>query len=175
MRISDWSSDVCSSDLTLGQRQLGGSLYTFLKSGDVPEFALDETFRLNAPLAAFPERKFYPGRYRSAVEANRLELTTDWKAGLEPWEAAALDPDWPVAILLHDGPPAATTNLFEARIAARLANCLAERMVGARTGDTLVADFWSQRLAVVSPHRAQSATIRNKSEARRVGKGCVRK
>src|SRR3546814_10581836 len=72
-----------------------------------------------------------------------------------------LDPDCPVAILLHDGPPAATTNLFEARIAARLANCLAERMVGARTGDTLAADFWSQRLAVVSPHRAQSATIRN--------------
>src|SRR3546814_20105063 len=34
-------------------------------------------------------------------------------------------------------------------------------MVGARTGDTLAADFWSQRLAVVSPHRAQSATIRN--------------
>src|SRR3546814_15702924 len=73
----------------------------------------------------------------------------------------SLDPDWPVAILLHDGPPAATTNLFEARIAARLANCLAERMVGARTGDTLAADFWSQRLAVASPHRAQSATIRN--------------
>src|SRR3546814_18868084 len=34
-------------------------------------------------------------------------------------------------------------------------------MVGARTGDTLAADFWSQRLAVASPHRAQSATIRN--------------
>src|SRR3546814_11831219 len=34
-------------------------------------------------------------------------------------------------------------------------------MVGARTGDTLAADFWSQSLAVASPHRAQSATIRN--------------
>src|SRR3546814_17995427 len=79
-------------EVTLGQRQRGGSLYTFLKSGDVPEFALDETFRLNAPLAAFPERKFYPGRYRSAVEANRLQLTADWKAGLELWEADALDP-----------------------------------------------------------------------------------
>src|SRR3546814_13950680 len=130
MRISDWSSDVCSSDL----------------SGDVPEFALDETFRLNAPLAAFPERKFYPGRYRSAVEANRLKLTADWKAGLEPWEAAAHDPDWPVAILLHDGPPAATTNLFEARIAARLANCLAASTVGARHGQTLVAGFLYKHL-----------------------------
>src|SRR3546814_9698635 len=128
-------------EVTLGQRQLGGSLYTFLKSGDVPEFALDETFRLNAPLAAFPERKFYPGRYRSAVEANRLKLTADWKAGLEPWEAAALAPDWPVALLRSEEPPAAKTNLFAARIAARLENCLAERMDGARTGGQRSVDL----------------------------------
>jgi hypothetical protein len=148
-------------EVTLGQRQLGGSLYDFLASGGVPEFALDETFRLNAPLAVFPERKFYPGRYRSVVETNRLELVEDWKAGLEPWEAAALDPDWPVAVLLHDGPPAATTNGFEAGLAVRLAQRLAERIAGGRTGDVLSSDFWTQRLAVVSPHRAQNAMIRN--------------
>src|SRR3546814_4557567 len=54
-------------EVTLGQRQLGGSLYTFLKSGDVPEFALDETFRLNARLRHSPSRKFYPGDRQSVV------------------------------------------------------------------------------------------------------------
>src|SRR3546814_18796874 len=73
-------------EVTLGQRQLGGSLYTFLKSGDVPEFALDETFRLNAPLAAFPERKFYPGRYPYALSSTRNEFPTAWKTDREPPE-----------------------------------------------------------------------------------------
>ncbi|POF32613.1 AAA domain-containing protein [Roseibium marinum] len=150
-------------EVTLGERQIGGSLYGFLKSAEVPEFALDETFRLNAPLTAFPERKFYPGVYRSAVQTRRLELAPDWKLGLEPWEAAVLDPDWPVAVLLHDGPPAATSNDFEAGLAAQLAGRLAERMVGvdAVADGALAADFWVQRLAMVSPHRSQNAKIRN--------------
>ena len=71
-------------EVMLGKRQLGGSLYAFLKSGEVPEFPLEETFRLNGPLAAFPERKFYPGHYRSAVEGKRLEMASEWKTGLEP-------------------------------------------------------------------------------------------
>ncbi|MEJ1938815.1 hypothetical protein WDZ92_52125, partial [Nostoc sp. NIES-2111] len=121
-----------SREVELGGRVLGGSLYAFLKSANAPEFALDETFRLNRPLAAFPERKFYPGHYRSAVPEQRLELTQGWEAELEPWEAAVLDPAWPVAGLLHDGPPAATSNPFEATLAARLSERLAERLAGAR-------------------------------------------
>lgn len=147
-------------EVTMGQRQLGSSLYSFLKSGEVPEFPLNETFRLNGPLAAFPERKFYSGQYRSTVETRRLELTADWRAGLEPWEVAVLDPDWPIAILLHDGPAAATSNSFEAEIAARLAERLAERMLGGRVGESYSDDLWLDRLAVISPHRAQNAAIR---------------
>ena len=150
-------------EVKLGERQLGGSLYTFLKSGQAPEFALDTTFRLNAPLSAFPERKFYTGRYASApdVAAERLALVEDWRAGLEPWEAALLDPEWPIAILVHDGPPAATRNPFEAMVAARLCERLADRLVGAKQGAGYAADLWRDRLAVVSPHRAQNSAIRN--------------
>jgi hypothetical protein len=147
-------------EVSLDQRQLGGSLYSFLKSSDVPEFALEETFRLNGPLAAFPERKFYPGQYRSAVETQTIKLVDSWKDGLEPWEAAVLDPKWPIAVLLHDGPPAATSNALEAGIAARLAHQLAERMVGAKTQGSYAQNLWRERLAVVSPHRAQNSAIR---------------
>ncbi len=150
-------------EVKLGDRELGGSLYTFLKSGRAPEFPLDTTFRLNAPLSAFPERKFYAGRYASApaVAAERLALTDNWRDGLEPWEIALLDPEWPVAILVHDGPPAATRNPFEAAVAARLCERVADRMVGAKPGGIYGADLWRDRLAVVSPHRAQNAAIRN--------------
>ncbi|MCP4874327.1 MAG: hypothetical protein GY896_02475, partial [Gammaproteobacteria bacterium] len=52
-------------------RRLGGSLYDFLKSAQVAEFPLDETFRLNAPLTSFPETKFYP---RLKLPRNNLPL-----------------------------------------------------------------------------------------------------
>lgn len=145
-------------EIKMGERELGGSLYSFLKSASVPEFALDETFRLNEPLASFPERKFYPGAYRSAVPQSRIEYTSDWRQGLEHWEAAALDPDHPVVVLLHDGPTAATTNTFEVGVVSRLAEKIFERL---STRPGLVPDFWSERLAIVSPHRAQNAAIRS--------------
>jgi hypothetical protein len=150
-----------SREIKLGDRQLGGSLYTFLKSGSVPEFALDETFRLNAPLAAFPERHFYPDRYRSAVEAAKLELKEGWEQGLTELEQTALDPRWPICILVHDGPPSASSNPFEARLTGRLATVLAERLPNAKNADgEWNADLWTEHLAIISPHRAQNALIR---------------
>ena len=148
-------------EVALGERQLGGSLYSFLKSGGVPEFPLDETFRLNGPLTAFPERKFYRGSYRSAVEAKRLDLKERWSEQLEDWERLALDPNWPICVLLHDGPPSATTNSLEAELAVRLTEKLADRLPGARNAEgSITTEFWTENLAIVSPHRAQNAAIR---------------
>ncbi len=65
----------------MGERQLGGSLYSLLKSAGLPEYALDETFRLNQPLASFPEKKFYPGVYRSSKPDSRLALVSNWREG----------------------------------------------------------------------------------------------
>lgn len=144
----------------LHERQLGSSLYAFLKTGEVPEFPLEETFRLNGPLAVFPERKFYPGHFRSTVETKRLELVPEWQAELDKFEAAALDPDFPIAVILHEGSPAATSNEFEATLAARFAECLADRMDGAKTGNGYAPDLWHERLAIISPHRAQNLLIR---------------
>jgi hypothetical protein len=148
-------------DIAIGDRELGGSLYSLLKSAGLPEYALDETFRLNEPLASFPEKKFYPGVYRSSKPDSRLALVPAWREGLEPWEEAVLDPDYPVAVLLYEGPAAATSNPFEAKIATNLAAKLADRIDAAKVGKEVSSSFWSSNLAICSPHRAQNTIIRN--------------
>lgn len=149
-------------------RRLSSSVYDFLKVGGVPEFQLEETFRLNAPLVSFPERTFYEGKYRSAgpVEGRRLELQADWREGLAEWEVAALSPEHPVCILLHDGPPTGTSNPFEVDLTCGLVQHL-YRAMGAP------ADFWSKRLAVISPHRAQNALVRRRLEDSPAGANCM--
>jgi hypothetical protein len=147
-------------EIAVGGRQMGGSLYAFMKSADLAEFALEETFRLNGPLAAFPERKFYPGRYVSADPMARLTLQANWREGLDLATRSALDPEFPIIVFLHDGPSASTANPFEAALAARLAGALAERVIEAGGAAVDSARFWSEFAAVVSPHRAQNAAIR---------------
>jgi hypothetical protein len=146
-----------SREISVGGREMGGSLYAFLKSADAAEFALEETFRLNAPLAEFPERKFYPGRYVAAEPDTRLALREDWADGLDLVTRSALDPNFPLIVLVHDGPSASTSNPFEASLAAGLATALAER-IGEESVEP--ARFWSEHAAIVSPHRAQNAAIR---------------
>jgi hypothetical protein len=149
-----------SREVAIGGRQMGGSLYAFMKSADLAEFALEETFRLNGPLAVFPERMFYPGRYVSADPAARLALQQNWREGLDLVARSALDPEFPIIVLVHDGPSASTTNVFEAALAARLAGTLAERIADGGGAAVDSARFWSEVAAVVSPHRAQNAAIR---------------
>lgn len=140
-------------------REMGGSLYSFLKSAKAAEFPLEETFRLNAPLALFPEKKFYPGRYLSAVPADRLRLRDGWRDDLDLVSRIALDPALPIIVLVHDGPASATANPFEAALASKLTVELADRVVG-HGGPLTPAAFWAEVAAVVSPHRAQNAAIR---------------
>jgi hypothetical protein len=146
---------------TADGRLLGGSLYAFLKSGQVSEFRLNETFRLNAPLAGPPSAQFYEGDYFSAVAGRRLALRPGWDAGLAAWERTALDPEYPVCILLHDGPPCSTDNPFERTILRRLVHLLADRLPPPGGQVQLdAATLWGERLAVVTPHRAQNAALR---------------
>jgi hypothetical protein len=150
-------------DTNIGDHEIGGSIYSFLKSVNTPEFPLDETFRLNAPLTSFPEAKFYQGQYRSAkeVQNRQLEFSAGWEDGLDEWEKVVLDPSNPVCILLHDGPLETTSNPFEAEVALRLASSLRDRLdkiQGHPNTDNQV--FWQDCLAVITPHRAQAIAIK---------------
>ena len=141
-------------------RRLGSSLYAFLQAAGVPEFPFDETFRLNEPLTQFPRDRFYEGRYQSAVPELRLPLIDRWSEGLEDWERVALDPENPICVLIHDGPASGSSNPFEAMIAARLGRALFRRQPPVAPG-AKDEEKWQHRLAIVSPHRAQNALIRN--------------
>ncbi|NVJ15318.1 AAA domain-containing protein [Myxococcus sp. AM010] len=155
-------------------RHIGGSLYAFLREAQVAEFRLDETFRLNAPLASFPSEHFYEGQYRSVNPEARLRLREGWEAGLSDWELEALDPARPVCILMHDGPAAGTHNPFEVGLVARLTQFLRERLPPEEgAAERSSGTFWNEHLAVVSPHRAQNAAIRDALRARKLGDECV--
>jgi hypothetical protein len=154
-------------------RLLGGSLYAFLKSGQVSEFRLNETFRLNAPLAGPPSAQFYEGDYFSAVAGRRLALRPGWQEGLASWERTALDPEYPACILLHGGPPCSTDNPFERAVLRRLVGLLAERLpTPGGNGPVDAATLWQERLAVSrrTGHRTPPC-VRNcdlcRSESRR--------
>ncbi|MBE7186443.1 MAG: DEAD/DEAH box helicase, partial [Methylobacterium mesophilicum] len=112
------------------------------------------------PLAAFPERKFYPGRYVSAAPTQKLALCENWNADLDLVARSTLDPAFPVIVLVHNGPSSSTSNPFEASLAARLASTLFERVVDDRGEAVPSLRFWNDVAAVVSPHRAQNAAIR---------------
>ncbi|KIG17587.1 DNA helicase [Enhygromyxa salina] len=156
--------------------RLGSSLYGFLKHAGIEVFPLTETFRLNQLLSEYPAQVFYEGRYESVAEvkSKRLALHESWELGLQDWERHALDPDNPVCILLYSGPLCGTSNEFEARIAAGLVARLRARMVPPDREDELSSQtFWNQRLAVVSPHRAQNALLRTLIRATGFGEDCV--
>lgn len=153
-------------------RRLGSSLYAFLQAAGVPEFPFDETFRLNEPLTRFPSERFYENRYQSVVPERRLPLIEGWEKGLDDWERVALDPEYPICVLIHDGPPAGSSNPFEASIAAKLGRLLFRRLPSTKDGAN-EADKWQHRLAIVSPHRAQNTLIRNMLAQGPEGAGAV--
>jgi hypothetical protein len=150
------------------ERRFGQSLYDFLKNNGVREFPLDETFRMNIPLTAFPSEAFYEGNFYSAGDAQerRWELKENWQDGLEPWQKYALDPDEPVCILLHDGPPYGTHNPFEVSIVRKLVKLIKERvLLKGENNSEQIEHFWQDQLAVISPHKAQNASIKQSLEA----------
>jgi hypothetical protein len=153
-------------------RRLGSSLYAFLQAAGVPEFPFDETFRLNEPLTRFPRDRFYENRYQSVVPERRLALIEGWEQGLDDWERVALDPEYPICVLIHDGPPTGSSNPFEATVAARLGRLLFRRQPPTKDGAD-DAEKWQHRLAIVSPHRAQNALIRNMLAQGPEGAGAV--
>ena len=156
--------------------RLGSSLYGFLENAGVQVFPLTETFRLNELLSEYPAHVFYEGQYSSAEEVRTatLSLKDGWDEGLNFWQRHALDPKNPVCILFHDGPLCGTSNDFEAKLVSELAELLADRMLPEDGASTLTPEFfWTERLAVVSPHRAQNAGIRARLRGGSLGEGCI--
>lgn len=148
------------SGITVDGKEFGGSLYAFMKREGIPEFPLEETFRLSEPLVDFPRSRFYGPSYQSAVPQARLQLIPDWDSGLQHWEKIALDPDNSKVVIVHDGPSASVESPFETEMAARLVALLKDRMVDSHGAPA--SEVWAEGLAVISPHRAQGRAIRRR-------------
>lgn len=131
------------------------SIFALLR-GAAPATMLDETYRLNDDLCAFPSRVFYDGRLRPApgVGARRLAL----RAAGDVVDQV-LDPERGAVFVAVDHVGRRHWSPEEAEAAATIAAALIER-----------AGLAADQLAVVAPFRRQNAAI-ERLLRRRLGKG----
>jgi hypothetical protein len=130
---------------------------------------LAKNYRSNEAISGWPSRRFYEDDYESHHKMRRLDVKplpvtqpASWPATL-PWSPhwqELLDPEKPVLVLCYDDSTSTVSNLFEAQVAAALVHQY-NAMLSAVNGDNTPADFWRERVGLVTPHRAQIATIRN--------------
>ena len=131
---------------------------------------------MNRPLAAFGSREFYEDRFYPAADIaeEQLRLRENWREGLSEWQQVVLDPAYPVVILLHDGPAAGLENPFEQAIASELVSSFYSRMLPLDGQEDLTPNgFWRERMAVITPHRAQNAALRSFFSTKLWGADCV--
>jgi hypothetical protein len=142
------------------------SIFTHMRIGyNIHATALNENCRTNEEIAAWPRIRFYDGDYQAMQPGRRLDLIladgrpSDWPTGL-PWSdayLALLDPSRPIVVVTYPERLYTLSNPFEAVTAAAL--CMLYRHA---LGTDDWQDFWNERLGVVTPHRAQMASIRNR-------------
>jgi hypothetical protein len=128
-----------------------------------------ENFRMNDVLTGVAARLLYGPRYvpaTPAIAARRLPFTPP--RGTDDLVKACLDPDYPLTIVVLDGPRAAQANPIEADLVAQLVVALRE---GLRDGHGKPyrddAAFFRHGVFVVSPHHAQVKAIQKELAARR--------
>jgi hypothetical protein len=130
---------------------------------------LAKNYRSNEAISGWPSRRFYEDDYESHHKMRRLNVKSlpsvqpsTWPAALawSPHWQQLLDPDAAVLVVCYDESTSTVSNLFEAQVAAALVNQY-NAMLSAEHGGATPADFWRQRVGLVTPHRAQIATIRN--------------
>lgn len=144
---------------------------TLMKQQDIDPMALDENYRTNEEIARWPRARFYPQGYRAVGYQRRLELAlpkattappSGWPVGL-PWSEHyiwLLDPSTPVCVITYPAGTATVSNPFEAQTVAALTYLYRKTLLESQF-DQGLADFWRERLGVVTPHRAQMSAIKN--------------
>ncbi|MDN5069045.1 DEAD/DEAH box helicase [Aliarcobacter butzleri] len=128
---------------------------------------LNTTYRSNNPITMWPAERFYKNNYISYEPKKCLnhkiqikkEKPTEWPDDLF-WHSclySLCDPQNPISILIHDDKVSTLSNSFESDIITALTYLY----------KTIYSDFedkifWNNQLGIVTPHRAQVSTIKNK-------------
>ena len=131
---------------------------------------------MNRPLAAFGSREFYEDRFYPAADIaeEQLRLRENWREGLTPWQQIALDPAYPVVILLHDGPAAGLENPFEQAITFELVHLFYSRMMPPEGQTDLSPEvFWQSEWQSLHRIALKMPLFDPISRAKPWGDGCV--
>jgi superfamily I DNA and/or RNA helicase len=147
-------------------------IFTFMQeTHTIDPVMLEQNYRTNIEIGNWPKQRFYSKAYEAFHPQRRLQIMLpgcgdspphDWPASL-PWNPAylrILDPGLPVTVVTYDARTYTLSNPFEAQMVAALSYLYRRILIenGGYQGDV---DFWIERLSIVTPHRAQIATIRN--------------
>lgn len=124
------------------------SLFDFLLALKPPLIQFEESFRLHQSMAEFLREAIYQHdgiAYHSHKLATLEPLPSE-----NPLVAAALSPDYPLIVLVHDEADSQTRNAFEEQLLGPILRALSDQhQLDPRNG-----------FGVVVPHRAQRAALR---------------
>lgn len=145
-------------------------IFTYMKdTHGITPVQLDSNYRTNVEISAWPGKRFYNNEYVAYTPEKRLDLITtpyrkpsDWPEHL-PWSDQflnILDPECPVVVISYSAKTYTLSNPFEAQIVSAL-TLLYKKLVYAQQEGLSTKDFWTQKIGIVTPHRAQMASIRN--------------
>jgi predicted RecB family nuclease len=128
-------------------------------------FQLEENFRMNEPLTAYPRHVLYRGRFRSNRPDIRIQTAPAIDETSEGMIDTILHPERPVVLCWYTPPRSFTArNPIEAELVALLTDRLSQILLREAKDKTpqpySPRDFVRKGLAVLSPHRAQNSAIR---------------
>lgn len=125
-------------------------------------FQLEENFRMNEPLTAYPREALYRGRFRSTRPDIRIRTDPAIDVASAELVDILLHPERAAVLCWYDPPRSFTArNPVEAELVAALAERLGRALVDQKTGGPFTPEEFVRRgLAVLSPHRAQNSAIR---------------
>jgi hypothetical protein len=125
-------------------------------------FQLEQNFRMNEPLTAYPRQVIYQGRFFSEQPSIRIVTDPRLEAEADDVIDFMLHPARPVVLCWYSSPVSFTArNPIEAELVAQLTERLSAILIDGSTGQVYESpQFASQGVAVLSPHRAQNSTIR---------------
>lgn len=145
-------------------------IFSYMKeTHGITPIQLKHNYRTNVEISAWPCKRFYNNEYEAFFPERKLNLPitidakpADWPEQL-PWSdqfLKILDPACPVIVISYSANTYTLSNPFEAQIVSAL-TLLYKKLIDIHLDDVTLQEFWTQKIGIVTPHRAQMASIRN--------------
>lgn len=156
---------MLSSVFAFMRRQIEGASLQDPKAEARKLFQLEENFRMNEPLTAYPRHVLYRGRFKSTRPDIRIQTAPAIDETSEEIVDTILHPARPVVLCWYTSPRSFTArNPLEAELVALLTDRLSRTLLHEMKGKSLrpysPEDFVRHGLAALVPHRAQNSAIR---------------